>query len=84
MAVDKQDYEVNWSERKDKRNIVLSAITSADNKTGYVFGIHPNFDGSLDKEEIEEDAQKIVYHQHKAPFYGVKIGRLILISQDQS
>jgi len=68
LAIDKQDYEVNWTQRKDKRNIVLSAITSADNKTGYVFGIHPNFDGSLDKDEIEEDAQKIADYQYKAPF----------------
>jgi transposase-like protein len=59
LAVDKQDYEVNWTERKDKRNVVLSAITSADNETGYVFGIHPNFDPTLNQEAIELDAQAI-------------------------
>lgn len=68
LAIDKQDYEINWTQRKDKRNIVLSAITSADNKTGYVFGIHPNFDSNLDKEEIEKDAQEIADHLNKAPF----------------
>lgn len=59
LAIDKQDYEVNWTERKDKRNIVLSAVTSADNATGYVFGIHPNFDYTLDKLAIEADAAAI-------------------------
>jgi transposase-like protein len=59
LAIDRQDYEVNWTERKDKRNIVLSAITSADNATGYVFGIHPNFDHTLDKTAIEQDAASI-------------------------
>jgi len=28
-----------WSRREDKRNVKLSAIGSADNKTGYVFGM---------------------------------------------
>lgn len=68
LSVDKQDYEVNWTQRKDKRNIVISAITSADNKTGYVFGIHPNFDSSVDKEEIEEDSVEVQDHLKKNPF----------------
>src|SRR3989304_1612219 len=55
LAVDKQDHLVNWTERKDKRNVVLSAIASADNATGYVFGIHPNFDSSIDRDAVESD-----------------------------
>ena len=57
LAVDKQDHLVNWTERKDKRNVVLSAIASADNATGYVFGIHPNFDSSIDRDAVESDAR---------------------------
>lgn len=68
LAIDRQDYEVNWTERKDKRNVVLSAIASADNSTGYVFGIHPNFDHRLNKEEIELDAQMVEDHLKKPPF----------------
>lgn len=56
ISVDRQDHIVNWSKRKDKRNIVLNAIASADNTTGYIFGIHTNFDGSLNKEEVEKEA----------------------------
>jgi len=68
VAVDRQDYTVNWTERKDKRNIILHAMASADNSTGYVFGIHPNFDYKLDKVSIEEDAQKIGDNTTTAPF----------------
>lgn len=68
LSIDRQDYEVNWTERKDKRNVVLSAMASADNSTGYVFGIHPNFDHSLDKDEIERNAAEINDHARKAPF----------------
>jgi transposase-like protein len=68
LAIDRQDYEVNWTERKDKRNIVLSAMTSADNRTGYVFGAHPNFDYTLDKLAIENDAKEINDAANAAPF----------------
>jgi transposase-like protein len=53
IAIDRQDHVINWSERKDKRNVVLSAITSVDNTTHYVFGVHPNFDGNVDRNVIE-------------------------------
>jgi LSD1 subclass zinc finger protein len=59
LSIDKQEYEINWTDRKDKRSIVLAAMASADNATGYVFGIHPNFDYSLDKVAIEADALRI-------------------------
>lgn len=68
ISVDKQDYEINWTQRKDKRNVVLTAITSADNKTGYVFGIHPNFDYHIDKEKIEVDARDISDNEVSPPF----------------
>lgn len=58
ISIDRQEHVINWSERKDKRNIVLSAITSVDNTSHYVFGVHPNFDGSVDRDSIEALAQK--------------------------
>ncbi len=48
VAVDRQDYTINWAGRKDKRNVVLRALGSADLESGYVFGMHPNFDSELD------------------------------------
>lgn len=68
LSIDRQDYEVNWTERKDKRNVVLSAITSADNSTGYIFGIHPNFDSTLDKVAIEQDSVNVNDSLKKNPF----------------
>lgn len=56
ISVDRQDHVINWSERKDKRNVVLSAITSVDNTSHYVFGVHPNFDGNADKSAIDKES----------------------------
>ena len=56
IGVDRQDYMINWSDARDRRNIIFRAIGSADNTTGYVFGLHLNFDPSLDSEEMEKDA----------------------------
>jgi hypothetical protein len=59
LAVDSQDYFVNWTERKDKKNVVLKAITASDNKTGYVFCNALNFDDAADREQVERDAMLI-------------------------
>jgi hypothetical protein len=56
IAVDRQDYVVNWTHRRDRRNVVLQAVGSADLESGYVFGMHLNFDGSLDVATIEKEA----------------------------
>ena len=47
---------MNWTHRKDRRNVVLRSIGSADLATSYVFGMHVNFDGSLDTRAVEADA----------------------------
>lgn len=56
LAVDRQSHNVNWSSRRDRRNIQLSAIASADLASGYVFGFHINFDPALDPVEVEREA----------------------------
>jgi hypothetical protein len=56
IAVDRQDYMINWSDADDRRNIIFRAVGSADNPTGYVFGLHLNFDPSLDPDDVEKDA----------------------------
>ncbi|MFH1813821.1 MAG: hypothetical protein ABIF28_06575 [Pseudomonadota bacterium] len=50
---------VNWSRYTDRRNIVLRAVGSADNSSGYVFGMNVNFDPELDPETVEADARDI-------------------------
>ena len=56
IGVDRQDYMINWSDAKDRRNIIFHAVGSAENTSGYVFGLHLNFDPSLDSDDIERKA----------------------------
>jgi transposase-like protein len=56
IGVDRQDYMINWSDADDRRNIIFRAVSSANNTTGYVLGLHLNFDPSLDPDDIERDA----------------------------
>ena len=59
LATDRQEYQVNWTHRKDKRNVILSAIGSADKSSRYVFGMNVNFDESINLAEVaESDAYK--------------------------
>jgi hypothetical protein len=57
VAVDRQYYTLNWSRRKDKRNVVIHALGSADLSSGYVFGMNINFDGSVDPTETASAAE---------------------------
>jgi len=68
IAVDRQDYVINWTRRKDKRNVTFSAVASADNDSGYVFGIHPNYDSSLVISKIEAEALEYSDESLPAPF----------------
>lgn len=58
LGVDRQDYLVNWLVRKDRRNIQLSAIATVDNVYGYCFGVHLNFDPSMDSKAVQTEVEK--------------------------
>lgn len=70
ISVDRQVYLVNWSEDSDRRNVSISAVGSADNVTGYVFGMHQNFDANVDPEATKIEAaltgDAFVSHGHRA------------------
>jgi hypothetical protein len=68
MSVDRQEYLLNWLQRSDKRNVRLAAVASADNDTSYVFGVHVNFDDSLDEEQVESDALAVGDYDLRHPF----------------
>lgn len=53
IGVDRQDHVINWSQREDKRNVTLSSVACADNATGYVFGMVPNYDPEPDPGQVE-------------------------------
>ena len=56
LAVDRQDYVINWTNQADRRNVTLHAAGSADDNTGYVFGMHLDFDSGMDGQSVEADA----------------------------
>ncbi len=68
IAVDRQDYTVNWSNQHDKRNVIMHAVGSADHASGYVFGMHLDFDPSLDPAQVEADAIARNDHAVSYPF----------------
>lgn len=68
LGVDRQDHTINWTDSADKRNVVLHALGSADNDTGYVFGLHLNFDPTIDPSEVREKAIDYGDYNLKAPF----------------
>lgn len=68
LSVDRQDHVVNWPQASDKRNVVMSAVGSADNTSGFVFGIHVNHDPALSPAAVELDARSSGDDQVKPPF----------------
>jgi transposase-like protein len=68
VAVDRQTYVVNWSERKDKRNVTLNALGSADLDTGYVFGMHLNYDSEVSSARVSQEAADIGDFETSPPF----------------
>lgn len=59
LSVDRQDYVINWTNNKDRRNAVLSAVGTVDNATGYCFGLHLNFDPAPDSISVETEALRL-------------------------
>lgn len=58
LATDRQEYIVNWTNTRDKRNVVLKGIATVDMRSNYVFGIHVNYDESLSPEFVALEAVK--------------------------
>ena len=68
IASDRQEFSVNWTNTRDKRNVILKAIASVDIGTSYVFGMHTNFDLGLDPFYVEQDAEAIGDTLRSMPF----------------
>lgn len=56
LSTDRQTLAVNWSNRKDRRNVALQAIATADLESGFVFGMDLNFDPSLSLDMVQAEA----------------------------
>jgi transposase-like protein len=68
LCTDRQDYTINWSDRRDRRNVKFTAVGTADLATGYVFAMNLNFDPSLDRSAVEQEADALGDFQQPAPF----------------
>ncbi|WP_220455405.1 hypothetical protein [Vibrio sp. B1FLJ16] len=60
LSTDRQEYRVNWTDRKDKKNVVINAIGTADKSSRYVFGMDVNYDPSVVLDDILTDEQYVV------------------------
>ena len=58
LSVDRQKLVVNWHSKKIRKNTVLTSIATADQGTGYVFGVNVNFDPGLSPTEVEKDMHR--------------------------
>ncbi len=65
VAVDRQAYFSNWTQRSDRRNVQLWALGSADLRSGYVFGMHLNYIPDINPDEIDREA--ILAGDHAVP-----------------
>jgi transposase-like protein len=68
ITVDRQALMVNWVTRKDRRNTQLLSCGSADLETGYVFGIHLNYDPDLDVDAVLADMPRYGDDKLAQPF----------------
>lgn len=53
LSTDRQDSVVNWGNRANRKTIQLTAVATVDRESGYVLAFSPNFDASLDQDEVE-------------------------------
>lgn len=61
LSTDRQDYLVNWHDRKVRKTIQFTAIATACQRTGYVLACHPQYDPEVDlgaiTAEVEADVE---------------------------
>lgn len=67
LSTDRQVHNSNWLSRDDKRNTELLAIGTADNRSGYVFGWHFNFDPSMNPVAVEQETLLLNDYDKKVP-----------------
>lgn len=68
LTTDRQKLMVNWESRKDRRNTIFLSMATADLKSGYVFGVHVNYDPEMDAESVIEEHNKIGDHRRFRPY----------------
>ena len=65
FASDRQDYLVNWGAHVNRRSFMIRAVATAETYSGYVLGIHPNFDPSHSLMALELAARENGDHERE-------------------
>jgi len=68
VSTDRQEYIFNWGTQLDRRNVMLHSIGTADNITGFVFGMHLDFDPTVSSEELEKKVSEISDYDLPVPY----------------
>jgi hypothetical protein len=68
LSTDRQKLIVNWSSRNKRKNTQILSIATADQVTGYVYGVHLNFDSNLSSDEVEQDLVRFGDQKLDLPF----------------
>lgn len=68
LSSDSQFHLVNWTQRFDKRNTQLLAVTTACNDTSFIFGCHLNYDPYARQEDVETEVANN-YEQYEEPSF---------------
>ena len=56
LVTDLQQYQLNWTDRLDKRNPMFSAVCTVDRDSRYIFGLHANYDPNVDSFAIAKES----------------------------
>ena len=68
VETDAQEFTMNWTSRLDRRNVVLSSYCSVDAVSGFILGMHANFDGGADPFKVQAEAARCGDYQVPEPF----------------
>lgn len=68
VGVDRQYFTFNWKRYTNRKNTFFVAIGSADNPSGYVFGMHLNYDPDSSREDAQRDSDAIGDHIEQEPY----------------
>ncbi len=56
LSVDVQEYQLNWTNKQDRRNTQFSTVCSVDQESRFILGMCANYDKDADSFEINKDA----------------------------
>ncbi|MBE9550179.1 MAG: hypothetical protein IMF09_12300 [Proteobacteria bacterium] len=68
VSTDRQEYVFNWGSQLDRRNVKLHSIGTADNVSGFVFGMHLDFDPTINSEELEKKVSEVNDYELPIPY----------------